>query len=179
LSLIVTDVSGKGVSAAVVASILQGMLYSHLAEDAELSEMIGTVNRFLFEKIGGQKYATLVIARLSANGEIEIMNCGHVPPIIISGDSTTLLEDGNLPVGLIPIAKFSSSKYQMRPGDRLVVVTDGVTEAEDAEGEFFGTDRLKNCCSQGMEGIVRAVGVFRGATPLSDDCTVTEVVYRG
>ncbi len=49
--------------------------------------MIGTVNRFLFEKIGGQKYATMVIARLSANGEVEIMNCGHVPPIIISGDA--------------------------------------------------------------------------------------------
>jgi serine phosphatase RsbU (regulator of sigma subunit)/pSer/pThr/pTyr-binding forkhead associated (FHA) protein len=179
LSLIVTDVSGKGVSAAVVASILQGMLYSHLAEDAELSEMIGTVNRFLFEKIGGQKYATMVIARLSSGGEVEIMNCGHVPPIIISADGNRVLDDGNLPVGLIPVAKFSSSKYQMKAGDRLVVVTDGVTEAEDAEGEFFGTDRLESCCSQGLEGIVSAVGVFRGSTPLTDDCTVTEIIYRG
>jgi len=179
LSLIVTDVSGKGVSAAVVASILQGMLYSHLAEDAELSEMIGTVNRFLFEKIGGQKYATMAIVRLSANGEVEIMNCGHVPPVMISGSTTTKLEDGNLPVGLIPIAKFSSSKYQMKPGDRLVVVTDGVTEAENAEGEFFGTDRFETCCPQGLEGVVRAVDVFRGNTPLSDDCTVTEIIYRG
>jgi len=179
LSLIVTDVSGKGVSAAVVASILQGMLYSHLAEDAELSEMIGTVNRFLFEKIGGQKYATMVIARLSSNGEVEIMNCGHVPPIIVSGDSTQVLDDGNLPVGLIPVAKFSSTKYQLKPGDRLVVVTDGVTEAEDAEGEFFGTDRLETCCPTGMDGIVNAVGAFRGSTPLSDDCTVTEIIYRG
>jgi phosphoserine phosphatase RsbU/P len=179
LSLIVTDVSGKGVSAAVVASILQGMLYSHLAEDAELSDMIGTVNRFLFEKIGGQKYATMVIARLSSGGEVEIMNCGHVPPIIISADGNRVLDDGNLPVGLIPVAKFSSSKYQMNPGDRLVVVTDGVTEAEDAEGEFFGTERLESCCSEGLEGIVSAVGVFRGSTPLTDDCTVTEIIYRG
>jgi phosphoserine phosphatase RsbU/P len=179
LSLIVTDVSGKGVSAAVVASILQGMLYSHLAEDAELSDMIGTINRFLFEKIGGQKYATMVIARLSANGEVEIMNCGHVSPIIISGNTVRKLEDGNLPVGLIPVAKFSSAKHQMLPGDRLVVVTDGVTEAEDAEGEFFGTDRLETFCPEGLEGIVSAVGAFRGSTPLSDDCTVTEVIYRG
>lgn len=179
LSLIVTDVSGKGVSAAVVASILQGMLYSHLAEDAELSDMIGTVNRFLFEKIGGQKYATMVIARLSADGEVEIMNCGHVPPIIISADGNRILDDGNLPVGLIPVAKFSSSKYQMKAGDRLVVVTDGVTEAEDAEGEFFGTERLETCCSEGLEGIVSAVGAFRGSTPLTDDCTVTEIIYRG
>jgi len=179
LSLIVADVSGKGVSAAVVASILQGMLYSHLAEDAELSEMIGTVNRFLFEKIGGQKYATLAIARISPGGEMELMNCGHVPPIIVSGDNVVKLEDGNLPVGLIPFAQFKSAKHQLKPGDRLIVVTDGVTEAEDATGEFFGTDRLEACCHGGFDGIERAVTVFRGNTPLSDDCTITEVLYRG
>ena len=179
LSLIVADVSGKGVSAAVVASILQGMLYSHLSEDAELSEMVATVNRFLFEKIGGQKYATLVIARMGANGELELMNCGHVPPIIISGDKVTKLEDGNLPVGLIPGAQFSSAKHQLNPGDQLVVVTDGVTEAEDAGGEFFGFERLEKCCPAGFEGIVNAVNEFRGNTPLSDDCTMTELLYRG
>jgi len=179
LSLIVADVSGKGVSAAVVASILQGMLYSHLSEDAELSEMVATVNRFLFEKIGGQKYATLVIARMGAHGELELMNCGHVPPIIISGDKVTKLEDGNLPVGLIPGAQFASTKHQLNPGDQLVVVTDGVTEAEDAGGEFFGFERLEKCCPAGFEGIVNAVNEFRGNTPLSDDCTMTELLYRG
>jgi serine phosphatase RsbU (regulator of sigma subunit) len=179
LSLIVADVSGKGVSAAVVASILQGMLYSHLAEDADLAEMLGTINRFLFEKIGGQKYATLVIARVSSTGEVELMNCGHVPPLVVSDGSVQRLEDGNLPVGLIPIARFSSAKYQLKPGDRLVVVTDGVTEAENADGEFFGSDRLDGCCMDGFDGIVRAVSVFRGSVPLSDDCTVTEILYRG
>ncbi|MFZ1134327.1 MAG: SpoIIE family protein phosphatase [Candidatus Korobacteraceae bacterium] len=179
LSLIVADVSGKGVSAAVVASILQGMLYSHLSENASLSEMIGTVNRFLFEKIGGQKYATLVIARLSPEGELELINCGHVPPIVVSGDTVTKLEDGNLPVGLIPVAHFTSVKHQLNPGDRIIVVTDGVTEAEDASGEFFGNDRLEKCCHGGMEGIESAVTKFRGSTPLSDDCTLTEMIYRG
>jgi phosphoserine phosphatase RsbU/P len=179
LSLIVADVSGKGVSAAVVASILQGMLFSHLAENASLSEMIGTVNRFLFEKIGGQKYATLVIARLSPEGELELINCGHVPPIVVSGDTISKLEDGNLPVGLIPVAHFTSAKHQLKPGDRIIVVTDGVTEAEDASGEFFGNDRLEQCCLAGMEGIELAVTKFRGSTPLSDDCTMTEMIYRG
>jgi phosphoserine phosphatase RsbU/P len=179
LSLIVADVSGKGVSAAVVASILQGMLYSHLSEDAEVSEMLSTVNRFLFEKIGGQKYATLVIARISPAGEMELMNCGHVPPIIVSGEKVIKLEDGNLPVGLIPFAQFQSARHQLKPGDRIVVVTDGVTEAEDASGEFFGYDRLEKCCPGGFEAIERAVTAFRGATPLSDDCTMTEILYRG
>ena len=179
LSLVVADVSGKGVSAAVVASTLQGMLYSHLSEDSALPEMIAAVNRFLFEKIGGQKYATLVIARLFPDGQLELINCGHVPPLLISGDTVTRLEDGNLPVGLIPGVKFNAIHLQLKPGDRLVVVTDGVTEAEDASGEFFGSDRLDSCCPGGFAGIELAVTAFRGSTPLSDDCTMTEMIYRG
>jgi len=179
LSLVVADVSGKGVAAAVVASTLQGMLYSHLSEDSSLPEMIGTVNRFLFEKIGGQKYATLVIARLYPDGQLELINCGHVPPIIVSGDTVTRIEHGNLPVGLIPGVKYTAVMHQLKPGDRLVVVTDGVTEAEDAAGEFFGSERLDQCCPGGFLGIEQAVTQFRGDTPLSDDCTMTELIYRG
>ena len=179
LSLVVADVSGKGVSAAVVASTLQGMLYSHLAEDFALPEMIAAVNRFLFEKIGGQKYATLVIARLYPDGQLELINCGHVPPILVSGQTVTRVEHGNLPVGLIPGAKYTAVTHKLNPGDRLVVVTDGVTEAEDATGEFFGSDRLEKCCSAGFLGIEQAVTKFRGDTPLSDDCTMTEMTYRG
>ncbi len=179
LSLIVADVSGKGVSAAVVASILQGMLYSQLARDSSLPEMIAAVNRFLCDKVGGQKYATLVIARLLGSGEMELINCGHVPPLLISGDSVTKLEDGNLPVGLVPGVEFQAMRLQLKPGDRLVLVTDGVTEAEDAEGEFFGMERLENCGKDGFAAIEQAVTDFRGDTALTDDCTITEITYRG
>jgi serine phosphatase RsbU (regulator of sigma subunit) len=179
LSLIVADVSGKGVSAAVVASILQGMLYSQLARDSPLPEMIAAVNRFLCDKVGGQKYATLVIARLLQTGEMELINCGHVPPLLISGDSITRLEDGNLPVGLVAGAEFQSTRLQLKSGDRLLLVTDGVTEAEDAEGEFFGMERLENCGKDGFAAIEQAVTHFRGDTALTDDCTITEMVYRG
>ncbi len=179
LSLIVADVSGKGVSAAVVASTLQGMLYSHLARDSSLPEMIAAVNRFLCDKVGGQKYATLVIARLLGSGELELINCGHVPPLLISGDGVTKLEDGNLPVGLVPGADFQAARLQLKPGDRLVLVTDGVTEAEDAEGEFFGMERLETCCKDGFAAIEQAVTDFRRDTALTDDCTITEIIYRG
>ena len=116
LSLIVADVSGKGVSAAVVASILQGMLYSQLARDSSLPEMIAAVNRFLCEKVGGQKYATLVVARLLVNGELEMINCGHVPPLLVSGDTVTKLEEGNLPVGLGPHRRVSSVAAAIETG---------------------------------------------------------------
>ncbi|MFI5115434.1 MAG: SpoIIE family protein phosphatase [Terriglobales bacterium] len=179
LSLIVADVSGKGVSAAVVASILQGMLYSQLARNSSLPEMIAAVNRFLCDKVGGQKYATLVIARLLGSGEMELINCGHVPPLLVSGDSITRLEDGNLPVGLVAGAEFQVTRLQLKPGDRLLLVTDGVTEAEDAAGEFFGMERLENCGKDGFAAIERAVTDFRGNTALTDDCTITEMLYRG
>jgi phosphoserine phosphatase RsbU/P len=179
LSLVVADVSGKGVSAAVVASILQGMLYSQLARDSALPEMIAAVNRFLCDKVGGQKYATLVIARLLGSGEMELINCGHVPPLLVSGDTITRLEDGNLPVGLVAGAEFQATRLQLKPGDRLVLVTDGVTEAEDAEGEFFGMERLEECGKDGFAAIEQAVTNFRGDTALTDDCTITEMLYRG
>ena len=91
----------------------------------------------------------------------------------------TRIEHGNLPVGLIPGVKYTAVMHQLKPGDRLVVVTDGVTEAEDATGAFFGSERLDQCCPGGFLGIEQAVTQFRGDTPLSDDCTMTELIYRG
>ncbi|MGA2905018.1 MAG: SpoIIE family protein phosphatase [Candidatus Korobacteraceae bacterium] len=179
LSLIVADVSGKGVSAAVVASILQGMLYSQLARDSPLPEMMAAVNRFLCEKVGGQKYATLVVARLMSNGELELMNCGHVPPLLVSGSQVSRLEEGNLPVGLVPGAEYAATRLRLGSDDRLLLVTDGVTEAEDASGEFFGSERLESCCHLGLVAIEQAVTAFRGDTPLTDDFTITEMIFRG
>ena len=179
LSLIVADVSGKGVSAAVVASILQGMLYSQLARDSALPEMISAVNRFLCEKVAGQKYATLVIARLSNTGDLELINCGHVPPLLVSEGKVVKLEEGNLPVGLVPVADFQVLRMKLKTGDRLLLVTDGVTEAEDATGEFFGTERLESCCPEGLVCIEQAVTAFRGDTALTDDFTITEMIFRG
>jgi phosphoserine phosphatase RsbU/P len=120
-----------------------------------------------------------VVARLLSNGELELMNCGHVPPLLVSGDKVIKLEEGNLPVGLVPMAEFQVSRIQLKPGDRLLLVTDGVTEAEDAAGEFFGNERLEECCPGGFDAVEKAVTAFRGETALTDDCTITELIYRG
>ena len=179
LSLVIADASGKGVSAAVLASMLRAMVYSQLTRDPSLPEMIAGINRFLCEKLQGQKYATLVVARLEANGALELINCGHVPPLLVSGDTITTLSEGNLPVGLVPDPDFHVTRLQLRSGDRLLLVTDGVTEAEDANGEFFGPARLESCCRGGFAAIEQAVTDFRGDTPLTDDCTIAEMIYRG
>ena len=116
---------------------------------------------------------------MSSNGEMELINCGHVPPLLVSGGNIIKLEEGNLPVGLVPMAEFQASKIQLKPDDRLLLVTDGVTEAEDAEGEFFGNDRLEKCCANGLVAIEQEVTTFRGDTPLTDDFTITEMIFRG
>jgi len=180
LTVVLADVSGKGVSAAVLASTLQGMIYSQLAAGMPLTEIVSFVNRFFTHKHIGEKYATLILARIRRDGDLEYVNCGHVPPLIVSAGKVERPEHGNLPVGLLPDAEYQSARLQLKAGDRLVLVTDGVTEAENARGEFFEDSRLELAAKSGtMEDIFAAISDFCGGTALSDDCTVVELVYTG
>jgi serine phosphatase RsbU (regulator of sigma subunit) len=103
-----------------------------------------------------------------------------VQPLIVSNGEVQRPAEGNLPVGLLPDAKYESGRWQLKPGDRLVLVTDGVTEAENARGDFFEDSRLEKAAISGtLEQIFTAISDFCGGTPLSDDCTVVELVYTG
>jgi serine phosphatase RsbU (regulator of sigma subunit) len=181
LAVVLADVSGKGVSAALLASILQGMVYSHLIAGMPLPEIVAAVNRFFTEKHIGEKYATMIIARLRNDGDLEYVNCGHVPPVWICNREVLRPPHGNLPVGLLADATYESDHCQMRPGDRLILVTDGVTEAENARGDMFDSERLEVVAgrSSTMEDILSAVSDFCAGTPLNDDCTVVELAYTG
>ena len=181
LAVVLADVSGKGVSAALLASTLQGMVYSQLISGMPLVEIVAAVNRFFTYKHIGEKYATMIIARLRSDGELEYVNCGHIPPVWICGDEVLRPAHGNLPVGLLAEATFENDRCQMRPGDRLILVTDGVTEAENARGDMFDSERLERVAgkSRSMEDIFTAVADFCGGTPLNDDCTVVELAYTG
>jgi serine phosphatase RsbU (regulator of sigma subunit) len=90
-------------------------------------------------------------------------------------------EVSNLPVGLLPGAVYESGNFRLASGDRLLLVTDGVTEAENNTGEFFDNHRLDAAAAGGtsMEDIFSAIADFCGATPLSDDCTVVDLLYTG
>jgi serine phosphatase RsbU (regulator of sigma subunit) len=183
LAIVLADVSGKGVSAALLASILQGMVYSQLVSGMPLTEIVAAVNRFFTYKHIGEKYATMIIARLRSDGDLEYVNCGHIPPVWICGSNNDVLRPshGNLPVGLLADATYSSDRCQMRPGDRMILVTDGVTEAENAQGDMFDNERLEQVAgkSASMEDVFTAVADFCAGTPLNDDCTVVELSYTG
>ncbi len=179
LAVVLADVSGKGVSAALMASTLQGMIYSHLTAGMSLLDVVTAVNRFFSEKMGGEKYATLLLVRLRRDGELEYVNCGHVPPLLVCAGEVMRPPHGNVPVGLLADATFESATCQMKSGDRFILVTDGVTEAENAMGDFFEDFRLEAAAAKSptLEGIFSAVTEFCAGNPLSDDCTVVELCY--
>jgi sigma-B regulation protein RsbU (phosphoserine phosphatase) len=179
LAVVLADVSGKGVSAALLASTLQGMIYSHLSSGMPLLGVVSAVNRFFTEKLVGEKYATVLLVRLRRDGELEYVNCGHVPPVLVCDGEVMRPPHGNVPVGLLPDATFESASCQMKSGDRFILVTDGVTEAENAMGDFFEDSRLEAACSRSptLEGIFAAVSEFCAGNPLNDDCTVVELCY--
>ncbi len=181
LAVVLADVSGKGVSAALLASTLQGMIYSQLTARMPLVDIVSAVNRFFTHKHIGEKYATVIVARIHPDGELEYVNCGHVPPLLVSNSAVNRPTHGNLPVGLLKDATYESDRCRMKPGDRLVLVTDGVTEAENARGDFFEDSRLEIVAakSHNLEDIFTAVADFCSGTPLSDDCTVVDLLYTG
>lgn len=181
LAVVVADVSGKGVSAALLANTLQGMVYSHLIARMPLPDITAAVNRFFTQKHLGEKYATVILVRINRSGELEYVNCGHVPPLLVSGGDVTRPEHGNLPVGLLADAVYEGDHVRLKPGDRFILVTDGVTEAENCQGQFFDNERLEAVAAKTptMEDIFAAVNDFCGGTPLGDDCTVVELVYTG
>jgi hypothetical protein len=182
VAAVVADVSGKGVSAAILASLLQGILYEALSSRVSFAELAQSVNRFFCARDLGSKYATLVIVRLESDGALEYLNCAHVPPLVVTnGGQVRRLFETNLPVGLLSQADYASAQTHLQPGDRLIIVTDGVTEAANSAGEMFGDDRLVECAGADtpIEQLLHSVQLFCGDCALDDDCTVLDLTFVG
>ena len=174
VTVIVADVSGKGVSAALLASVIHGMFYAQISSGAKLEEALAAINRFLCSRVAGQKYATLLAAQLRRNGTLQIVNCGHVPAMLMQDGVTTQIEDGDLPVGLIPDADFHVIERQFPPGARLCIITDGISETENDEGAEFGTSQIGECLTKDdtVRHVLEAIQVFGGKREAADDRTL-------
>lgn len=178
VALVLADVSGKGAAAALLASSLQGIVHAQLLAGLPLAQIAATANRFICERLQGEKYATMLIVKLAASGEMEYLNCGHIPPLAV-GDGYRSLDHGNMPVGLLLNAEYSSATHRLAPGERLLLLTDGVTEAANPEREMFGDARLEDCLRRGcsVAELAAAVRAFCQGEPLADDLTVLEARF--
>jgi phosphoserine phosphatase RsbU/P len=179
LNIAVVDVSGKGISAAILASTLQGMLHVQLEAGQPLHSIAAAANRYLCQKDVG-KYATMVLLRLYQDGALEYVNCGHVQPRMCSDTGVARLSQTNLPVGLISQAEYTLGTSLLRPGWRIVLVSDGITEAEDSRAEFFGDERLDSAahCAD-LQSILQRMADFCAGHPSNDDCTIVQVIFSG
>jgi phosphoserine phosphatase RsbU/P len=172
------DVSGKGVSAAIVAATLQGIIHAQSVARQGLQEIAAAVNQFLCERNVG-KYATMVIVKLFPDGRLEYINCGHLLPLVIWGKQIRRLEESNLIVGLFAGVSYVSSNDSLRAGERLLLATDGITEAENSEGLQFEESWLSAATHcQNIGEILNQVEKFHAPNPAQDDCTLVEVRYE-
>jgi phosphoserine phosphatase RsbU/P len=175
----IADVSGKGVPASIVAATLQGIIHALMLTGESLPETADLINRFLCARQVG-KYATMILLRLFPDGRLEYMNCGHIPPLLISSDATTYLEDGNLIVGIIEEATYACSSVSLRPGDRILLTTDGITEVEDRSGQQIGIDGLAALAHMAnLDEIVKHLQKFQATREAQDDWTLLDIRFTG
>jgi len=145
LALIVGDIAGKGIAAALLMANLQATLRSQVVGAADCCQtLLASVNRVLFDNTIPSAYATLFFANYdSATGRLLYANCGHVPGLILrTGGSIERLKSNATVLGLFEDWQSELSSTQLEPGDLLVLYTDGVTECEDDCGEDFSQQRL-------------------------------------
>lgn len=144
LYFILGDVSGKGVAASMLMAHLHAMFRTLTSIGLPLEQMVERASRVFCESTLPTQYATLVCGKASANGEVEICNAGHLPPLLIQRGTVTNIAATGLPVGVFSTESFSCSKFRLGKGDSIFLYTDGFSERSDADGREYGIERLSD-----------------------------------
>jgi sigma-B regulation protein RsbU (phosphoserine phosphatase) len=136
------DVSGKGVSAAILMSHLHATFRSLVAAEFPVGQLVERANRVFRESTLAPYFATLVAGRASASGDLEICNAGHCPPLVLTGGSVASVDPTGLPVGTFYATDYSSKLLKLAAGDTLILYTDGLSEARNRSGTEYGPERI-------------------------------------
>ncbi|HMD48629.1 MAG TPA: SpoIIE family protein phosphatase [Bryobacteraceae bacterium] len=183
---VITDVSGKGVSAALLAALLQGAFVFASEASVRIDDLMSRVNRFLYERARGEKYATVVYCTVSRSGELRWSNAGHPKPLLVRvNNEPRALESTGIPIGMMDIAMYDVKSIQLEPGDKIVLFSDGVSEAANAQGECFEKQRMNEVlrtyasasCAELHAKLVEAVEEFSD-TDEEDDITMLVLEYQ-
>ncbi|HXE35532.1 MAG TPA: SpoIIE family protein phosphatase [Verrucomicrobiae bacterium] len=185
-AFLIADVSGKGLGAALLTTMLQGAL-SAMSLGTDPARVFNHVNRFLCDHAEVGRYATMFFGILDDDGHLEFINAGHPSPFLIRhGVAEEPFSEGSYPVGLVPEAEYTTARLKLEPGDTLVLFSDGVTEAMDPDEQMFGVPRLREILTgqtecpldQLQKCVLEAVENFARGASQADDLTMLIVRYR-
>jgi serine phosphatase RsbU (regulator of sigma subunit) len=185
-AFLLADVSGKGLGAALVTTMLQGVL-SGMTLGTDPALLFDHLNRFLCNHVEVGRYATMFFGILDENGSLEYINAGHPSPILIRcGVAEEAFTEGSFPVGLVPEAEYFVTHIKLEPGDTLVLFSDGVTEAMNPNEELFGVARLREVLNGQMQTsldqiqkcVLESVENFCCGASQADDLTLLLVRFR-
>ena len=182
------DVAGKGPPAALLAVAVQSSCAAHAPVATDPAELMTRVNVALLRRAIEARFATMFHAVLSADGRLRYSNAGQEAPIVVRANGVMEeLEVGGPVLGLLSIASYEFAEIQMAPGDFVVLFSDGVTEARDAQGNEYGRDRLLALLGAAagqdvdrvLEDLMASVTQFSLEAPQADDITALVLRYRG
>jgi phosphoserine phosphatase RsbU/P len=185
-AFLIADVSGKGLGAALLTTMLQGAL-SGMTLGTDPARVFNHVNRFLCSHSEVGRYATMFFGILDQDGQMDYINAGHPSPFLVRhGIAEEPFTEGSYPVGLVPEAEYVTACVKLEPGDTLILFSDGVTEAMDPSEELYGVPRLREVLTGQSEcaldklqkSILESVENFAKGAHQADDLTLLIVRYR-
>jgi sigma-B regulation protein RsbU (phosphoserine phosphatase) len=171
MTIVVGDVSGKGLPAAMMVSVLVGAIRAEAAHNADPAALLRSLNDLTMGR-SQSGFTTCLAAHINAQGRLTLANAGHLPPYL---NGRELSIPGSLPLGILPSNRYESAAFDLLPGDRLTFVSDGVVEAQAKSGELFGFDRTCSI-SCGPATVIAETARLFGQ---SDDITVVTVEFSG
>jgi sigma-B regulation protein RsbU (phosphoserine phosphatase) len=179
LAVVLADVSGKGMAAALLMTSTRSVLRMHAARRLSPSEVLSGVNRFLVEDFPASRFVTLIYSVVDpAKRKITFASAGHLPPVFVDSSGARLLEtEAGLPLGIME-CDFSEHEIDMPAGSRLFLYSDGVTEAVNPSLEEYGLDRIVEHVtnhSATVKSLLDDVDKFSSGHPKSDDVTVVMI----
>lgn len=188
LVILVADVSGKGIAASLLTASLEALSAAPLEEGVPLNDCCRSVSRLLYDRTPPEKYATAFIAEVViSSGQIRYVNAGHNPGLVLCvGGEAKWLGACGVPLGLLPAAEYTVGELQLSQRDVLMLYTDGLTEAANANDEEFGDERLKQSALSNrlkpldtMAALIeKDLDEFTAGEPYGDDRTLV-LIRRG
>jgi len=185
--IVLGDVAGKGLGAALLTAKLQATLRAVLPDIVTLDDLGRRVNNIFYSDAFDNRYATLFFAQLEHNSDqLRYLNAGHNPALVIRSDSVEKLHASSYPLGMLADAEYEEGAIEMQPGEIMLIYSDGLTEAFNDQDEEFGMERLEAMLPELRSlapaeigaHLLRTVEDFMGGVRPGDDLSLAIIVKR-